>query len=112
MSNYGNPIEAMASALEDARNLCNDTNTSKYNVYQFPQMWGGSQLGFGGMGTCAMSTAYTTVILYGHVALVFFDGRFAYQVNKPNSMFTEHLNKRRMLSKVDGKKYETLEEDL
>lgn len=50
----------------------------------FPQMWGSTALGFGGLGGQAMTTAYTTVIecqSNGHYAVYFgSSGRLAYLV--------------------------------
>lgn len=49
-------------------------------IHHFPQMWGSTSGGWGGIGGAAMSTYYTTLIyqpLYQIIA-VFFSGRFAY----------------------------------
>lgn len=63
------------------------------SVYVFKQLWGSTTLGFPGMGGCAMTSAYTTVICndnneyYG----VFFGNRLAYLVKDPNKLFFEDL---------------------
>ena len=46
----------------------------------FPQTWGSTALGFGGMGGSAMTDAYTTIIgcVYTNSLAVYFDGLFAY----------------------------------
>lgn len=50
----------------------------------FPQSWGSTALGFGGMGGSAMTDAYTTVLSGpdGDLA-VYFNGRFAYLLPRP-----------------------------
>lgn len=45
----------------------------------FPQMWGSTALGFGGMGGAAMTPAYTVVVLgVGDTLAVYWAGRLAY----------------------------------
>lgn len=75
------------------------TKTRKHTDYDvtveamFPQTWGSTALGFGGVGGAAMTTAYTIVIrsdLHGHYA-VYFGGRFAYRINKPTKEFFEDM---------------------
>lgn len=69
-------------------------------MYMFPQMWGSTALGFGGIGGQAMTTAYTTVVAdvgyqwYG----VFFGEGLAYLVSDPNDAFFEDLRRGRMES--------------
>lgn len=59
--------------------------TEELDVYQFPQWWASSALGFGGIGTSAMTKASTTVVIHQGNGAVFFDGRHAYTlpVTKP-----------------------------
>lgn len=67
-------------------------------VAMFPQTWGSTALGFGGIGGAAMTTAYTCVIesdLVGGMA-VYFHGRFAYRIDRPNARMIEDMNNRRM----------------
>lgn len=48
----------------------------------FPQLWGSTALGFGGIGGAAMTEAYTVVLQgSGHDLAVYFQGCFAYRVN-------------------------------
>lgn len=96
MHNYGNPISTMESSIYDAINIFQTGDIGSFNIYQFPQTWGSTALGFGGMGGQAISTAYTTVIVKHLTALVFFNGRFAYKVETINHVFNDHLNKRNM----------------
>lgn len=71
--------------------------------YAFPQMWGSTALGFGGIGGQAMTTAQTVVIGYGNRYEVYFGGRFAYEVINPNEKFFEDMRKWRMASLRDAK---------
>lgn len=72
----------------------------------FSQMWGSTALGFGGIGGAAMTNAYTTIYRHEHNFYVYFGGRFAYVINKPNGYFYEDL-KNMNLTDVKGKfKYE------
>ena len=52
-------------------------------VYSFPQMWGSTALGFGGIGGAAMTQAQTTIVLPDDrsVAHVYFNARFAYTID-------------------------------
>ena len=66
-------------------------------VIHFLQTWGSTALGFGGVGGQAMTSAYTTVVMYHHrTACVYFAGRHAYTVNEINKAFIEDLNNRSM----------------
>lgn len=59
----------------------------------FPQTWGSTALGFGGIGGSAMTTAYTIVLRgpQGDV-LVYFGGRFAYRISAPNERFYSDIS--------------------
>lgn len=48
-------------------------------VYHFPQTWGDTSLGFGGVGGQSFTTAYTTVVISQRSACVYFDGLLAYR---------------------------------
>ena len=51
-------------------------------VVSFPQTWGSTALGYGGVGGSAMTTAQTTVVLRGGEACVYFGGTIlAYKVH-------------------------------
>ena len=50
-------------------------------IYSFPQTWGSTALGFGGIGGSAMTTAMTVVVISYGVAAVYFAGRHAYTVS-------------------------------
>ena len=69
-------------------------------VEVFPQTWGSTALGFGGIGGQAMTTAYTTVFydILNDVGVVYFDGRLAYFVNELTDNFMNDLMHRDMKS--------------
>lgn len=61
---------------------------SEVEVKMFLQTWGSTALGFGGIGGQAMTSAYT-VAVFGPMgdAVVYFAGRKAYHVSRPNDEF-------------------------
>ena len=73
----------------------------------YPQLWGSTALGFGGIGGQAMTIAYTTVFYDQgrHYAMVFFDSRLAYIVSEPTEAFWADLKEHKLLS-VDKAKVE------
>ncbi len=56
-------------------------STEGVSWYAFPQRWGSTALGFGGIGGQMMTTAQTIVVLaeLKREMVVYFDGRFAYK---------------------------------
>lgn len=76
-------------------------------VAMFPQMWGSTALGFGGVGGQAMTTAYTVILTIGRGEhLVYFGGRFAYEVTRPNSQFSQDVMSKNMKKVRESDKYE------
>jgi hypothetical protein len=74
-----------------------------YNM--FPQTWGSTALGFGGIGGQAITSAYVCIIesnLVGGYA-VYFGGRLAYVIDRPNEKFIEDLQRHRMVDANLGK---------
>lgn len=73
----------------------------------FPQTWESTALGFGGIGGAAMTTAYTIALRgpQGDV-LVYFVGRFAYRVSKPNETFSSDLSSFALCGVDEHQKYE------
>lgn len=72
----------------------------------FPQLWGSTALGFGGIGGAAMTTAYTTVIeCYGQYA-VYFGGGHAYTLRRPNQQFWADIAARFLKSVEEHSLYE------
>lgn len=78
-------------------------------VVMFEQTWGSTALGFGGIGGQAITDAYT-VIVDGPQgdACVYFAGRLAYHIERPNQQFREDMANQNMRA-VSGatKRYET-----
>jgi hypothetical protein len=74
-----------------------------YNM--FPQTWSSTALGFGGIGGQAITSAYVCVIesnLIGQYA-VYFGGRLAYVIERPNEKFVEDITRQRMVDARLGK---------
>ena len=95
----------------DAR-VVKKTRHTEYNLTvkaMFPQVWGSTAMGFGGIGGAAITTAYTTVVESDIDAscCVYFGGQFAYRIERPNEQFFEDLMKQQM-TQVSGakKRYE------
>ncbi len=64
----------------------------------FSQTWSSTALGFGGLGGQAITDAYTIVLrsdLLGEYC-VYFGGRFAYNIKKPNDKFFQDVAKRQL----------------
>lgn len=75
-------------------------------VFMFPQTWGSTALGYGGIGGSAMTTAYTVVISSGISYCVYFgSGRLAYKVDvtRVKSEFLNDLNNHNMASVSEAK---------
>lgn len=69
------------------------------HVFHFPQTWGSTALGFGGIAGAALTTAYTTVIIdpYKNGA-VFFNGKYAYTIIGYNESFEKDCHAQQMAS--------------
>jgi hypothetical protein len=90
---------------------CFVEKTRKHSFYDltlynmFPQTWCSTALGFGGIGGQAITSAYVCVIqsnLVGGYA-VYFGGRFAYMIDRPNEKFIEDIERHRMVDARLGK---------
>jgi hypothetical protein len=71
----------------------------------FPQTWGSTALGFGGVGGQAITTAYVVIVksnLTGEWA-VYFGGRLAYVIARPNEVFYVHIHANTMVDANKGK---------
>ncbi len=131
---FGNPVECLASALYSAIHVdlspveyADWTPSAKAEgksprdvpkktkrpderdceIVQFLQSWGSTALGFGGMGGASVTSAYTSVVFgrgRGEVC-VYFAGRFAYRIERPNAKFFGDLNLRHMLSVEKSEQY-------
>lgn len=74
----------------------------------FPQTWGSTALGFGGLGGQAVTTAYTIVLsnsLDGELA-VYFGGRFAYKVKKTTEKFYADIVAQQLLPVARAYEYQ------
>ena len=74
-----------------------------YNM--FVQTWSSTALGFGGIGGQAITSAYVCIIesnLVGGYA-VYFGGRLAYVIDRPNEKFIEDIQRHRMVDARLGK---------
>jgi hypothetical protein len=66
--------------------------TRDFTVYaMYPQLWGSTALGHGGMGGASMSTAYTVVLECADTCeyLVYFGGQLCYKVNRHSDNLTK-----------------------
>lgn len=115
----GTPVESLAAALYTALSDPNVLPDIEHTIrqkgytgrptlydidtYNFPQTWGSTALGFGGIGGAAMTKAYTTVIVCRENAAVFFAGRHCYSVDGINEAFKEDLKNKYMRSLKDAK---------
>ena len=77
----------------------NHSRVDELDIYVFPQVWGSTALGFGGIGGQAMTKALTTVIYdpYNDTGYVFFDGELAYFYEHPSDKFFDDIRKMSML---------------
>jgi hypothetical protein len=76
----------------------------------FPQTWSSTALGFGGVGGQAITSAYTVIIESEHSLgfCVYFNGRFAYRIQKPNDHFYGDIIHQRMAQVSESSKYEKI----
>lgn len=110
---HSNAILNMQIILEDAAQALGSHHPENLYWYSFPQTWGSTALGFGGIGGAAMTTAQTVVVMdHGAPvgsAAVFFGGRLAYKINVVGEEFIKALDQRRMPSVREHKKLERVE---
>lgn len=101
--------EEMKTAV--APDDCMIEKTRKHSMHDltlaamFPQTWSSTALGFGGIGGQAITSAYVCIIesnLIGQFA-VYFGGRLAYVIERPNEKFWEDRSSQRMVDARLGK---------
>lgn len=94
--------------------------TRPHSVYDlaveavFLQAWGSTALGFGGIGGQAITTAYTIILRSDQADgyCVYFNGRFAYKIDRPNRQFFEDMHNFNMCEVARAKKrYEEVKND-
>jgi hypothetical protein len=76
----------------------------------FPQTWGSTALGHGGMGGAAVTTAYTVVLECYHTQefLVYFGSEMCYKVNRDSAnfdIFIEDCKNHKLVSKRESSRY-------
>ena len=83
------------------------------DMYMFPQTWGSTALGLGGIGGQVVTTAQTVVVedYKNGWYSVFFDERLAYLLKNPNRLFFEDLKKWRMKSVGEHWSYRRVDDD-
>lgn len=101
--------EEMKTAIAPAD--CFVEKSRKHSFYDltvysmFPQTWSSTALGFGGIGGQAITSAYVCIIesnlIRGYA--VYFGGRLAYVINRPNEKFIEDIQRHRMVDAKLGK---------
>ncbi len=99
----------LTSVVEDATKRMQDfdrppvaaerLNIKHYlQIFSWPQIWGSTACGFGGIGGAAMTTAQTVVVkcMGLDVALVYHHNKFAYAIEEPNEKFEERFRERNL----------------
>ena len=75
-------IAAMKSRTEPTIKRSRRPDTSDIEVELWPQTWGSTALGYGGVGGAAMTPAYTVLVTMGnHYCVYFGGGRLAYRLD-------------------------------
>jgi hypothetical protein len=80
-------------------------------VVMFPQMWGDTSCGFGGMAGQGFSSAYTVVLTDENAGIIFvyINSRFAYLVTRPSDYFHECMREQRFPGASNKAKVKKLE---
>lgn len=79
----------LPKVIEDVR-----PNLEDFDVFMYPQMWGSTALGFGGMGGASIRQANTVAIVCRKVrtAAIYFAGQHAYNVDLTDPTVQKRLN--------------------
>ena len=114
------PIQTLSRCLEHALSkgmgyVPRDAKTTREHhpdeievAGMFPQLWGSTALGFGGVGGSAMTEAYTVALrsrVTGEVC-VYFGGRFAYRIEHPTPCLVEDIAAQGLAPIYEAVKYE------
>lgn len=108
-----NALKQISQAVEDAKTKFEHQN---FQVLSWPQTWGNTGCGFGGIVCHAFTTAQTVIVSgESDVVLVYHRGRFAYEVVAPTDEFWVACGQRTLpgafeWEKAKGK-YDSSEED-
>jgi predicted phage tail protein len=73
-------------------------------VRMFPETWGSTALGFGGIGGSAMTAAYTVIVICEPHAAVYWAGGFAYMI-EVGEAFMNDVNSGRTVERSKAGKY-------
>ncbi len=108
VTDYGKPVDPETKRRPTRTETRRPTAYEITVVAMFPQQWSSTALGFGGIGGQAFTTAYT-VVLCGPMGdhLVYFGGRFAYRVARPNAQFFEDIASSDMADVRSAGRYES-----
>jgi hypothetical protein len=105
--------EVYRKTKEDVRVPARRRPTARdFGVYaMFPQTWGSTALGHGGVGGAAVTTAYTVVLECRATEefLVYFGGEMCYKVDRRSAntdVFVEDCRNHCLVSKRQSEKYQ------
>lgn len=104
--------EEYKKTQKDIRILAKRRPTTRdFEVYaMFPQTWGSTALGHGGMGGASVTSAYT-IVLHCYATsefLVYFGHEMCYKVNRNSSkleVFLEDIKNQNLAAKRESSKY-------
>ena len=101
----GDVSEDLKKIIQDATKRQEDEGVKlgpleEIEVGVWKQIWSSTALGFGGIGGQCICHAYTFLAWtrYRQSCFVYFAGRFAYKITKPNESFWQAYNSREMPS--------------
>lgn len=89
---HAKTAQERADALNATTHAVRRPTTRDFTVYaMYPQTWGSTALGHGGIGGSSMSTAYTVVLecMDTQEYLVYFGGQWCYTVSRRSDNFTK-----------------------
>lgn len=89
-------------------NFKKDIQNDDIEVYVFPQVWGSTALGYGGIGGSAMTSSSTIVLhaFYTNIVRVYFGGeKLAYEIHNPAQIFWDDLYKHNVADCHKASKY-------
>ena len=93
---------------KEDRRITKTKRPSSYDMEvfaMFAQTWSSTALGFGGIGGQAITTDYVIIIECQGEYAVYFGGRHAYTLDKPNEQFFIDVSKRRLADVKDKTRY-------
>lgn len=90
------------STCEKYNQADQDRITEGSAIFQWPQMWGSTSCGFGGIGGAAMTEADTIVVEFSKIGLacVYHNGQFAYSCRLTQE-YEDYLASRYLPGKAD-----------